>query len=384
MSDVKDKFSQDMAKDEEFDRQQRILKEKKLIIDSRRADVELERLAQVDQSAEIAKSTDFGQMSDAQIEAMIKENRDYLAAAKNRMRFINSEFEKVVPFFRQNLITIGAVTGFGKSTAVGNVVRALVGQTNPENAKRRRVAVITTEERPKDIYNRVTCMAKGWQYNEHGEYSPEVTEELEKSMRMLAKTGLIHVVNNEYNGMTGCTDTIEGLKGVFDYWIANNQNFDAVIIDYYQKICNSSKFPGKKPMDVLKDVSDLLDNYKNIYPAPIVVMVQLHPENKEKRLSFEERIKGSKSIIVPSTFAMEMITDKDNLTTKWLFHKSRFITDVVGKYLTTGYDYGRFVRYDDEFRKKVEAYKENKQQNQIDKLSAIKDLPKEDDDGNNN
>ena len=52
-------------------------------------------------------------------------------------------------------------------------------------------------------------------------------------------------------------------------------------------------------------------------------MCQLHP-SKIEDAGVESRIKLGKSILVSSTFALEIESDKPNLETKWICHKGRW------------------------------------------------------------
>ena len=57
--------------------------------------------------------------------------------------------------------------------------------------------------------------------------------------------------------------------------------------------------------------------------APIIVLVQLHPSNSERK-DFESRIKGGKSIFMPSTVVLELKRVEDEYESDWIFHKNRW------------------------------------------------------------
>jgi hypothetical protein len=113
-------------------------------------------------------------------------------------------------------------------------------------------------------------------------------------------------------------------------------------------------------------------------------MSQLRAET-EKETYFQLRIMGSKSILVPSTFAVEMIIDIENSCTRWVVHKSRY-AESMGKDFKTGYDRGRFVEYTSQFAEQVQKRAYLRENNRIDKATeivhAVKETPnKEKEDG---
>lgn len=357
--DVKNAFKKEFAAVALIDAKQKELKGKKLIIEERRVNSEMDRLVQNDRDLEIAKGTNFGALSDEQIEKLRKDNLDYIEGAKNSMRFINKTFDGIIPFFRKNLILIGGKTGEGKSTTVANIVRETITQPNKKTGKRRKVLVITNEEKSEDVYNRVTCLANGWHYTNHDKFTPEMIHTFDKMIPVLAAGGLLTVVDNTYNGSNGMTTTLEGIQTIFENLIRDNIEYDAVIIDYYQNIKHSKNNPQMNEYEVQALLANFLDRMKNEYAAPIIVMAQVKPPD-EAETPFEFRIKGRKVICDPATLIMEMVAHRADLKTEWIIHKSRF-TEAIGAHIMTGYDRGRFVEYSVDFQTKVAKIKEERQ-----------------------
>ena len=60
-----------------------------------------------------------------------------------------------------------------------------------------------------------------------------------------------------------------------------------------------------------------------------------------------------------ATTAIEVKADRENLRTEWVFRKNRF-KGAVGMSVITGYNKGRYVEYDQEFKTKTRLKKEQK------------------------
>jgi hypothetical protein len=147
--------------------------------------------------------------------------------------------------------------------------------------------------------------------------------------------------------------------------------YDVIVIDYYQNFSWSQKDSALNEYQVQARVASLLDKYKNVYPAPIVIFGQVSPPDKDNKTPFEFRVKGRKQIVVPATMVMEMIAHREDLKTEWLIHKSRF-NEYVGNSVFTGFNQGKFVPYDIAWKTEVLKIKENKQKAEIDRASGVK------------
>lgn len=321
---------------------------KELTVKERRYDNDLAVLAESDRATEIANTVGYATMADSELEKILKDNEDYITAARNRMIFINEKFDSTVPFFRQNIILLGSQTGEGKSTTVANIIRSVIRQKHKETGKRRRCLVITNEERPADVYNRVTCLAKGWPYVSHDKFTQEQFVTLQEYIKVYTKEKLVHVIEDDYGGATGSTRTIEGICRIFDDLLARKEFFDVVLIDYYQNVAESRKNPFLDQYKVQAALAKKLDQYKNTYPAPIVLFTQLKPHEKEdSKTPFKWRIEGTKAIINVATCVLEIVPNRDTLTTEWNVVKNRFAGETVGTKIDTGYHKGRFISQKD-------------------------------------
>ena len=349
-----DPIHEQVKKQAEVETLKQKVQEEELIIRARVADSKLRIIKENDKNTEIAKSINYGQMSTEEIEKVRRENIEYMESARNKMRFMNKDFDDIVPFFRKNLILVAGRTGDGKSTTVANIIRETIHNINPKTKKLRRVLVITNEERVEDVFNRVTCLIKGWDYKNHDKFTEEQIGEFDRYIVALSK--MITVIDNNHGGAIGSTATIEGICLIFDNLIANKEYYDAVIIDYYQNIMQSRDNPGHAPWQVQEALANKLDGYKNVYPSPIVLLAQVNPPDGENKTPFKVRIEGRKSILNVATCCMELIANKEDLVTEWVVHKSRF-NGAVGQTIRTGYDRGQYVEWNDEFRAKVAQWK---------------------------
>lgn len=345
------------------------LRIKKLDLEERKVNLELNRVQENDRNLALMKEANFGQMSPEQIRRIIDDNNEYMEAAKNKMMFVDHVFDKVAPFFRKNIILVGGSTGDGKSTTVSNIVRSTISQRNKETGKAKKVLVITNEQLSEDFYNSITCQIKGWEYNNHNEFTEEQKETFQKFIQFLAESGTVTVVDDNYNGSSGNTTTIEGIRNIFDDLIAKKQFYDVVLIDYYQNITISTLNPKLNEYEVQRAFCNALDQYKNTYPAPIVLMAQVKPLDKEET-PFKFRMEGTKKIMNVATCVFEIIADRENFRTEWIAHKSRFQKGIVGHSYYVGYENGQFVPYGDEFKKKVAVIQERRQQELMNKIAG--------------
>lgn len=322
------------------ERKRKEILEKELKIRERKADSTIQQIEQGDRDSEIAKKTDYSMPTEEDVLQRQKDNTAYMLAARNKMPFINKNFDKAIPFFRKNLILVAGKTGEGKSTAVANITKEMIGTVDSVTKKMRKILILTNEEKAEDVYNRITCLIKGWHYVNHDQFTDEQIKVFNEYIGHLSK--LVTVVDDSYHGANGTTTTLEGISQVFDNLIANEVWYDAVLIDYYQNIKESRDHVSLDEWKVQAKLVRKLDTYKNIYPAPIIVLAQAEPPAEENPRPFKYRIEGRKSILNVSTCAVEMVVNKEELKTEWLIHKSRF-NQMVGEKVNTGYYNGRYV-----------------------------------------
>ena len=352
MSDYTDDTEKKLKAAIEADRRRKAVDEKSLILREHRVTRDLDELEKNTSELEQSKSVSFGRMSEEAIEKLVKDNDEYMEAAKHAMIFINQEFKKIVPYFRKNLIVVGGDTGDGKSTTVANIVFNTISRTNPATGKRGRVLVLSNEEAPEDFFNRITCLIKGWKYTNHDQFTDEQRDTFRKNIPFLAANGLT-IIGDTYQGVPGWTTSVEGIETIFENLLRANDIYDTVIIDYYQNVNHSKLDPKLDEYMCQRKLSAFLDQMKIRYPGAIVVMAQMKRlTDEDDTTPFNVRLKGSKLICDKATFICELIPERDLLRSKWRVWKSRF-TESVGESIYTGYDRGKFVPYSLAFQKNV-------------------------------
>jgi archaellum biogenesis ATPase FlaH len=334
---------------ESIEEQKDILKKQQFLV-KHRINTQFNEVIKNQAEANKFKEIDLSKMDESTVQTLQVQADEYILAARKSMLFVNDQFNGIVPFFAKNLLLIGAATGSGKSTLCANIVYSCLLQG-------KKVLVLTNEQWEADIFNAVTALIKGWTYQDHDKITDEQRAVYREYIGKLSKR--MTVVGDNYAGATGCTTSIEGIQTLLDSLIEKNIQYDVIIIDYYQNVATSKNNPRLEKWQVQERLAIYLDGFKNRYDAPIVVLSQLKPSPKDAEIDFKDRIEGRKSILNSATFAMEARADKEKKLTVWKIHKSRFKS--IGKEILTGWEKGKYVKYDSAFMEKT-------QQSDVEKL----------------
>jgi predicted ATP-dependent serine protease len=124
------------------------LSKKEFALRKARVEVQHEKLNQQIRELEGFKSFKIGVSKD-RIENLKSQNREYIDLAKKASVFLKiDDFKGLVPLFPRNLILVGAESGHGKSTLTANMAFQFLAQN-------RKVLIITNEEHPTDVLNRM-------------------------------------------------------------------------------------------------------------------------------------------------------------------------------------------------------------------------------------
>ena len=269
------------------------------------------------------------------------------------MNFINNipELNNVVPMYSGQIIGIGAYTGDGKSTACANLLYSLMLQG-------KRPLLITNEETAEHAIGRVAALIADVRYGNHSNMSQENTEKILELIPKVSKK--MAVIDNFYGLMNGAetpdtTTTIEGVEWVFkrliEKFAVNNESFDCIVIDYFQNVSSSKLNPALRNIDVLGRFTELLEKFRNEYPAPVVVFAQMKLYSKDSDEPYSKRIQWCSHLANRASCFLEMRSKKADSATEWVLHKSRF-NDYVATSFLTGWEKGRYVPYTEEFKKK--------------------------------
>ena len=165
-------------------------------------------------------------------ERLSKENEEYIKLAKNAATFLSMEiFKDKVALFPRNIILIGAETGTGKSTTVANFIVSYLKQN-------KRCIVLTNEEYPTDILNRVVFLLNNWAYTDHNDITPEQLSECRRCYPLIMQR--VEIIDDKFNGLGGTTTTLEGIMSVLNELKrqkdGGENTYDAILIDYIQYI----------------------------------------------------------------------------------------------------------------------------------------------------
>jgi len=319
------------------------ISQKEFKIRKHKAAVQIKAIEESEELLEAAKNVRVDIVDENYYANLIKENTEYFEYAQNCPDFMNSDFRDTVPYFSRNLIFIGAESGQGKSTIAGNLAFHTIKQD-------KNVLILTNEEIDSDVYNRVTCLCRGWGYTNHKKFSKEQIGEFNRMYSVLGQR--LTVVSDKYNGKSGTTTTFEGIKSVLDSLLTTSKKYDVIIIDYFQNISTSLEDRNSPEWKVLDKLSQYLDNYRKLYNAPIILLGQLKPSNADEPAPFKERIERCKAIYNKATCCLEVKADVENSRTEFICHKSRF-TQGIGKKIFAGFDKGKYVHFDDAFKNRT-------------------------------
>lgn len=365
MSEITDEFMKQLNAEDDISK-------KKKELEVHNVNVKYERFKDNEERHEAIKHTKFGTISDERAEEIGRESTEYLEKASKPLKFINDEFDQKVPFFEKNLILIGADSGDGKSTAVANMVFSLISRKDAKTGKTRRVMVITNEENIADFYNRVTCLFKGMPYSDHDAFTADDRAMFHKMIKVWKSR--LTIVDDTFNSngkiVSGATTTPEGIKAIFENLIKDQEYYDAIFIDYYQGVNESSLDMTLDEYKSQRKLTNILEHYRKIYPAPIVLMCQVNKDDPEKPTPMKYRIMGTKLIYTRATYVLEMVKHSDLLMTEWVIHKGRFAK--LGQSIKTGFRKGAYVPYTDEFRSKVQTDTEKKADMEFNKQIGLK------------
>lgn len=330
------------------------LREKEYQLRKKRVEQQHRELTRRQAEQDAFETLPIGQNILQRAKALAAENEEYIKLARNSAIFLDMDiFKDKVALFPRNILLFGAETGTGKSTTVANFTYSYI-------LRAKRVLIITNEEYPTDILNRIVFLLNDWAYSNHDEITDEQLKECERMYPMLMER--IEIIDDKFNGVGGTTTSLEGIMSIcknLDRKLEqDNTPYDAIVIDYVQNIKYSTEAPHLQQWNVLDRLGAFLDGWKARYPAPILLFSQLKSTNNDES-DFKDRIEKFKAVMNHATIAIEVKADRENLRTEWIFRKNRF-KGAVGISVFTGYKKGKYIEYTQDFMNEVRIKNEQK------------------------
>jgi hypothetical protein len=332
----------------------KVVAEKEFAVKEMKIETAFNDLVSHKANIEFMKELNVDNLPNSYVDNARDEQDRFLDGSKNRLRFICPAFDQVVPYFAGNLIVIGTTTGDGKTSTSAELINVTLLQTSKRTGNRCRVLLINNEETRGDGYTRQWHLFNRRPYSKLDALSNLEKEAISKFQDEMHASGALVIVDNGLTNAGNSTTTVEGVEAILKSVCENKNHFDLIVIDYFQKIQNSSLQPGADTTSVLTKVVNLLDDYRKKLPCALVVFAQLKPEDSQNS-DFHNRIKLRKSILEVATFAAEVKRDTENYETHFKIEKNRLVQGTVGKTISLGFNrvLGRLETLTEDFKKKV-------------------------------
>lgn len=286
----------------------------------------------------------------------------YRRMLQEKITFINPVLTKAIPFTRENLYTICAYTGSGKSTIAANISYALWQE-------QKKVLIISNEESKADVLFRIGCLYYGYNFNDYKK--DMMPDALITQVKALFPDIAKYVKIIDVNYKDAFTQKLEAVISALES-VKKDGGFSCALIDYYQLISKSIKDPSRKKYDVLDELRQYLGQYIKSSDIPIVLFAQLHSFGKRSNPDLDSRIKDCPGIVEPSTVIIEAIPDFENNVTDFRIAKDRF--GLQGHRIPCGFDKGRFVPCDEKWEQK----QQDKKLKQLEEMAYGLEEPGED------
>ena len=236
----------------------------------------------------------------------------------------------------KQFLLFGSKTGAGKSTAGGNFVLDEVNRG-------RKVLYISNEESETEIFERLSFLKNGLNVN----YKAKLTEAQQRqvcdtAVHLADYLTIIEdtIIDSQGRVITGQTTTIEGVRAVIAGIKNTGVRYDLIIVDYFQKMANSVNKPNANPTEILSKVHYELNNFRAEALCPVVLFTQLKPNIGEK-MEIQERIKWCSSVLDSCTVCVEIVANRETLSSDFIVQKHREDGTKVGFKHTFGYKGGK-------------------------------------------
>lgn len=249
-------------------------------------------------------------------------------ALKEGLVWVDPWFSESIPFVMDQLYLIGAKSKNGKSTFAANIAYTLWQQG-------KKVLIISNEESTTDALSRVACLHLGLNFNDDkfDRLSPQERQQIDTTILEAAQ--FVHIIGKDQTK----TYYYEVVTGIMDR--AADQDYGAILVDYYQNVSQSIKSPNLNEYEVQKLFSLFAESYIKRVRCPLVVFAQLFPTKKES-VDFKSRIEGRKVIYNAATQIFELVKDPKSKCSLLKVVDSRFAGDI--EVFCFKFHKGRFVR----------------------------------------
>jgi replicative DNA helicase len=280
-------------------------------------------------SASVEEMRDFGGPDD--LKKIVADIARHNKMLNERLTLINGSLTKVIPLVRENLYLFAAYTGSGKSSTAANI-------TYPLWKQGKKVLIISNEETEKDVVSRIACLEAG--LNFQSVIRCEITKEEEMAYVRHIPSIKQHIIVVAASDQR--TTRLEGVINLLD--AAKNEDFSAIIIDYFQLIKYSEQNTNKEPYKVMMEFKDYLNTYIKTSNAPVIMFAQLWSLSKRpsKGTELDSRLKECASIQDGASVVVEIVPNFEENTTDFLICKDRFFGQ-KGHSITCPYTKGRFL-----------------------------------------
>jgi replicative DNA helicase len=260
-------------------------------------------------------------------------NANRKPAMRDSIPFLDNEFKKQFHMLPGELISVGAYTGGGKTTCAINIATTYI-----EHGKL--PVIISNEECQANISQKIACLLLQADPGLFVRYTLPTSVHASvalKAKQLLTDKQLMVLDHDITNGDTTKSEAIIDMLETL-----NNSAIvpSVVIIDYLQNIYTAGSTSNDNHYFQLGQFLSSLKNKINTLKFPVVVMCQLHSNDKKKGSSLDAKIIMGGAIQQYSTVMIE-IEKWDPITylAKYVIHKNR----TYGKYdsIITRCDYGR-------------------------------------------
>lgn len=246
---------------------------------------------------------------------------------QNKVPFIYADF---LPnfFLSQGLVLVGGKSGRSKTTTGANLIAGFL-----KNCPGKSAIVISNEEAPDALYERVACVLTQNNYLDlfHGRMKAPAQEAVYACIDKILPR-LEVVTEGDHWDMS----QMEDVQAVLE--TAAKNKVGMVLIDYLQTITGSRLDPQAESFAVSKKLGFYFKEYGKRNGVPVIVLAQLADNGGAE---FSSRIQNDKTIFNHAFIAVEVIPDFEASTAKFLIQKDRFC-GCTGKEVTMNFRGGSY------------------------------------------